>query len=82
MLKQSTVLKPLMREFERNRINLTLTKTEEMQRVRVQIDELSLLYIQNLNEDGSFLLFTGAVLAGLPSEFQGDHEKSSYGICT
>ncbi|KAM1047914.1 hypothetical protein ACFX1X_027446 [Malus domestica] len=58
-----------MREFERNRINLTLTKTEEMQRVRVQIDELSLLYVQNLNEDGSFLLFTEAVLAGLPSEF-------------
>ncbi|KAM1362114.1 hypothetical protein COP2_027811 [Malus domestica] len=40
-----------------------------MQRVRVQIDELSLLYVQNLNEDGSFLLFTEAVLAGLPSEF-------------
>lgn len=58
-----------MRDFERNGLNLTLTKREEMQRVRIQIDELSLQYIQNLNEDGTFLLFTETELAGLPPEF-------------
>ncbi|KAM1633555.1 hypothetical protein ACFXTN_010597 [Malus domestica] len=59
----------LMRDFERNGLNLTLTKTEEMQRVRVQIDELSLRYVQNLNDDSTFLHFTEAELAGLPPEF-------------
>ncbi|KAM2535042.1 hypothetical protein TB1_020681 [Malus domestica] len=59
----------LMRDFERNGLNLTLTKTEEMQRLRVQINELSLRYIQNLNDESTFLLFTEAELAGLPPEF-------------
>lgn len=58
-----------MRDFERNGLNLTLTKREEMQRVRVHIDELSLRYIQNLHEDCSFLVFTETELAGLPQEF-------------
>ncbi|PRQ40018.1 putative neurolysin/Thimet oligopeptidase, domain 2 [Rosa chinensis] len=40
-----------------------------MQRVRVQIDELSLCYIQNLQEDCSFLVFTETKLAGVPQEF-------------
>lgn len=58
-----------MRDFERNGLNLTLTKREEMQRVRVQIDELSLRYIRNLHEDSTFLVFTATELAGLPQEF-------------
>lgn len=58
-----------MRDFERNGLNLTLTKREEMQRVRVQIDELSLRYIQNLHEDSTFLVFAESELAGLPQEF-------------
>ncbi|XP_024023972.1 probable thimet oligopeptidase isoform X2 [Morus notabilis] len=59
----------LMRDFERNGLNLTSTKREEMQRLRTQIDNLSFQYIQNLNDDNSFLLFSEAELAGLPLEF-------------
>ena len=58
-----------MRDFERNGMNLTLTKREEMQRLKVQIDGLSLQYIQNLSDDSTFLLFSEAELAGLPPEF-------------
>lgn len=58
-----------MRDFERNGLNLTSTKREEMQRLRTQIDNLSFQYIQNLNDDNSFLLFSEPELAGLPLEF-------------
>lgn len=58
-----------MREFERNGLNLTVTKREEVQRLRAQMDELSLQYIKNLNEKSTFLLFSEAELAGLPPEF-------------
>lgn len=50
-------------------MNLTLTKREELQRLRAQIDELSMRYIQNLNDDSSFLLFNHSELLGLPLEF-------------
>ncbi|KAJ9554523.1 hypothetical protein OSB04_018568 [Centaurea solstitialis] len=59
----------LVRDFERNGMNLTLTKREELQRLRAQIDELSMRYIQNLNDDKSFLLFDQSELLGLPPEF-------------
>ncbi|KAG5090246.1 hypothetical protein JHK82_049024 [Glycine max] len=59
----------LVRDFERNGLNLTASKREELQRLRAQIDELSFKYIQNLNDDSKFLLFTEAELAGLPPEF-------------
>lgn len=35
----------------------------------VQIEELSLRYIQNLNDDGTFLPLSEAELDGLPKEF-------------
>ena len=57
-----------MRDFERNGLNLTATKREELLRLRAQIDELSLRYVQNLSDDGSFLLFNESELAGLPPE--------------
>ncbi|XP_008222033.1 PREDICTED: probable thimet oligopeptidase [Prunus mume] len=69
----------LMRDFERNGLNLTLTKREEMQRVRIQIDELSLQYIQNLTEDSTFLLFAETELAGLPPEFLKSLDKVTDG---
>ncbi|KAG8365960.1 hypothetical protein BUALT_Bualt17G0026300 [Buddleja alternifolia] len=47
----------LVRDFERNGLNLTSTKREELERLRAQIDELSIRYIRNLNDDSSFLLF-------------------------
>ncbi|ONI30163.1 hypothetical protein PRUPE_1G234500 [Prunus persica] len=69
----------LMRDFERNGLNLTLTKREEMQRVRIQIDKLSLQYIQNLTEDSTFLLFAETELAGLPPEFLKSLDKVTDG---
>ncbi|OMO81414.1 Peptidase M3A/M3B [Corchorus olitorius] len=59
----------LIRDFERNGLNLTATKREEVQRLRAQIDELSLQYVQNLNDDSTSLLFRENELAGLPTEF-------------
>lgn len=40
-----------------------------MARLKNEIDELSLRYVQNLNEDSSCLFFTEPELAGLPLEF-------------
>lgn len=58
-----------MRDFERNGLNLTATKREELLRLRTQIDDLSLRYVQNLSDDSTFILFNESELAGLPSEF-------------
>lgn len=58
-----------MRDFERNGLNLTVVKREQMQHLKAQIDELSLRYIKNLNDDSSFLPFSEAELAGLPPDF-------------
>ncbi|XP_024989612.1 probable thimet oligopeptidase isoform X2 [Cynara cardunculus var. scolymus] len=66
----------LVRDFERNGMNLTLTKREELQRLRAQIDELSMRYIQNLNDDKSFLLLDHSELLGLPLEFLKSLDKS------
>ncbi|XP_062157703.1 probable thimet oligopeptidase [Alnus glutinosa] len=59
----------LVRDFERNGLNLTVAKREQMQHLKDQIDELSLRYIKNLNDDSPFLLFSEAELAGLPPDF-------------
>ncbi|KAK1419976.1 hypothetical protein QVD17_29451 [Tagetes erecta] len=66
----------MVRDFERNGMNLTLTKREELQRLRTQIDELSMRYIQNLNDDKSFLLFDHSELLGLPLEFLKSLDRS------
>ncbi|KAL5171186.1 putative thimet oligopeptidase [Glycine soja] len=55
------------------------SKREELQRLRDQIDELSFKYIQNLNDDSRFILFTKAELAGLPPEFLKGLDKSDNG---
>ncbi|KAL4301865.1 hypothetical protein GQ457_10G026390 [Hibiscus cannabinus] len=59
----------LIRDFERNGLDLTATKREEVQRLRAQIDELSYQYVHNLNYDATYLLFSENELAGLPTEF-------------
>ncbi|KAK7306216.1 hypothetical protein VNO77_44142 [Canavalia gladiata] len=69
----------LVRDFERNGLNLTASKREELLRLRAQIDELSFRYIQNLNNDGMFLLFNKAELVGLPPEFLKGLDKSEDG---
>ncbi|KAL1336485.1 hypothetical protein HN51_030841 [Arachis hypogaea] len=69
----------LVRDFERNGLNLTASKREELLRLRAQIDELSFRYIQNLNDDSKFLPFNEAELAGLPQEFLKCLDKSEDG---
>ncbi|KAK4342656.1 hypothetical protein RND71_038472 [Anisodus tanguticus] len=69
----------LVREFERNGVNLTLSKKEELQRLTANIDELSMQYIRNLDDDCSFLLFTDMELEGLPPEFLKSLERSEDG---
>ncbi|KAJ4884005.1 putative thimet oligopeptidase [Raphanus sativus] len=69
-------LQCLVRDFENNGLNLTATKRVEVDRLRNEIDELSLRYVQNLNEDSSCLFFTEAELAGLPLEFLQSLDKT------
>ncbi|KAL0421505.1 UNVERIFIED_CONTAM: putative thimet oligopeptidase [Sesamum latifolium] len=69
----------LVQDFERNGLNLTSTKREELQRLRAQIDELSMRYIRNLNDDNTFLLFHDMELVGLPPEFLKSLEKTENG---
>lgn len=57
-----------IRAFERNGLNLTSTKREEVQRLRARIDDLSLRYIRNMIDESTFLLFSETELAGLPPE--------------
>ncbi|XP_074309933.1 putative thimet oligopeptidase [Silene latifolia] len=58
----------LVRDFERNGLNLSSTKKDEIQRLQSLIDDLSMQYIHNLNDDNTFLLFTETELEGLPNE--------------
>ncbi|XP_019176680.1 PREDICTED: probable thimet oligopeptidase [Ipomoea nil] len=69
----------LVRDFERNGLNLTLTKREELQRLRTQIDELCKQYIRNLNDDTAFLTLSETALKGLPPEFLETLEKAENG---
>ncbi|XVE85241.1 hypothetical protein DITRI_Ditri17bG0075900 [Diplodiscus trichospermus] len=70
----------MIKDFERNGLNLTATKREEVQRLRAQIDELSFQYVQNLNDDNTFLLFSDNELDGLPTEFLKTLEKVENGM--
>lgn len=49
-------------------MNLSSAKKEEIQRLQAQIEGLSMQYVQNINNDCTFLLFTESELEGLPSE--------------
>lgn len=69
----------LIRDFERNGLGLTTTKREELQRLKVQIDELSKRYISNLNDDTSSLLFSETELVGIPPEFLKSLDKAESG---
>ncbi|KAG8641669.1 probable thimet oligopeptidase isoform X2 [Manihot esculenta] len=72
-------VKCLVTDFERNGLNLTVTKREEAQRLRAQIDELSLRYIRNLNDDSTCILFSEAELTGLPPEYLKSLDKAENG---
>ncbi|XP_024636041.1 probable thimet oligopeptidase isoform X2 [Medicago truncatula] len=69
----------LVRDFERNGLNLSASKREELLRIKAQIDELSIIYIQNLNDASAFLPFNESELAGLPPEFLKGLDKSENG---
>ncbi|XP_072999624.1 probable thimet oligopeptidase isoform X3 [Typha latifolia] len=66
----------LVREFERHGARLTPSKRNEMENLKSQIDELSLKYIQNLNDGSKFILFSEQELAGMPLEFLMNLEKT------
>lgn len=57
-------------------MNLATAKREEVQRLKSQIDELSCQYVQNLNDDCSYLLFSESELHGLPPEFLKNLDKA------
>ncbi|BAB90533.1 endopeptidase-like protein [Oryza sativa Japonica Group] len=58
-----------VREFERNGAKLTQSKKTEMEKLKSHIDDLSLKYIQSLNDSTKFLLLNEEDLAGMPLEF-------------
>lgn len=58
-----------IRDFERNGVNLDSDKRKELDRLKSEIDGLSLMFIKNLTVDDSFLLFSESELAGMPPEF-------------
>uniref|UniRef100_A0A7N0U7R0 Peptidase M3A/M3B catalytic domain-containing protein n=1 Tax=Kalanchoe fedtschenkoi TaxID=63787 RepID=A0A7N0U7R0_KALFE len=68
-------LECLVRDFERNGMHLSSAKRKEMLRLRNQIVELSAQYVQNLNSDMTFILFSEAELLGVPAEFLKNLEK-------
>lgn len=73
----------LVQDFERNGLNLTSTKREELQRLKTDMNELSLQYIRNLNDSTACLIFSQVELAGLPQDFiksLDEAEKGSYKI--
>ncbi|XP_020527746.1 probable thimet oligopeptidase isoform X1 [Amborella trichopoda] len=59
----------MIKDFERNGVNLSLGKKEELERLRTIIDELSARYIENLNSDNTSLFFKESELVGVPLEF-------------
>lgn len=69
----------LVKDFERNGLNLTLAKREELQRLKTQLDDLSMQYIRNINDDVSFLLFNEMDLLGLPPEYLQSLDKAENG---
>ncbi|EPS67906.1 hypothetical protein M569_06863, partial [Genlisea aurea] len=69
----------LVKDFALNGLDLTSTKRGEFQCLRNQIEELSMIYIRNLNEDSSFLQFNEAELAGLPAEFLKSLDRAGNG---
>lgn len=73
-------IQSLVRDFERSGLNLTISKREEVQRLRDQMDDLSLQYVRNLNDDKTFLLFSEADLLGLPPEFLKSLDKAENGV--
>ncbi|XP_065021146.1 probable thimet oligopeptidase isoform X5 [Musa acuminata AAA Group] len=69
----------LVKEFERNGVNLTPSKKKELENLGARIEELSLQYAQNLSMDNSFLLLGESELAGMPLQFIKSLEKTEDG---
>ena len=58
-----------IKDFERNGVAINSDKKMELDNLRSQIDDLSLLFIKNLKTDDSFLLISESELSGMPPEF-------------
>lgn len=55
--------------MERHGTRLLPSKRIEMERIKSQLNELSLRYVENLNCDPKYLLLSEQELAGMPHEF-------------
>lgn len=55
--------------MERHGTRLSPSKRIEMERIKSQLDELSLRYIENLSSGPKYLLLSEQELAGMPHEF-------------
>ncbi|KAK9108396.1 hypothetical protein Syun_024407 [Stephania yunnanensis] len=78
-LEANRYIQFLVRDFEQNGLNLTPGKRKEVQRLRAQIDDLSMQYIQNLSGDSSSLFLNEMELAGLPPKFMKSLWKAENG---
>ncbi|XP_078169957.1 zincin-like metalloproteases family protein isoform X2 [Carex rostrata] len=65
----------MVKEMERHGTRLSPSKRIEMERIKSQLDELSLRYIENLSSGPKYLLLSEQELAGMPHEFIKDLEN-------
>ncbi|XP_006646576.1 probable thimet oligopeptidase [Oryza brachyantha] len=75
-LEATRFVQCMVREFERNGAKLTQSKKTEMDKLKSHIDDLSLKYIQSLNDSTKFLLLSEEELAGMPLEFLKELENT------
>ncbi|BAF07030.1 probable thimet oligopeptidase [Oryza sativa Japonica Group] len=76
-LEATRFVQCMVREFERNGAKLTQSKKTEMEKLKSHIDDLSLKYIQSLNDSTKFLLLNEEDLAGMPLEFLKELENTN-----
>ncbi|KAF3337265.1 putative thimet oligopeptidase [Carex littledalei] len=65
----------MVKEMERHGTRLSPSKRIEMERIKSQLDELSLRYIENLSSGPKYQLLSEQELAGMPHEFIKDLEN-------
>eukprot|EP00741_Cyanophora_paradoxa_P006272 tig00000989_g6081.t1 len=59
----------LIQSFERNGLNLSAEKREQLKTLKKRLSELCIQYNQNLNEDVTSLTFTAEELEGMPEDY-------------
>ncbi|KAJ3708658.1 hypothetical protein LUZ61_012363 [Rhynchospora tenuis] len=70
-------IQSLVKEMERHGVRLSPSNRIEMERLKSQIDELSLRYVENLSSGPKFLFLSEQELAGMPHDFIKDLENTN-----